>query len=70
MNQDMTLQLLQAAEEPMHFHPEMEIIYVVEGSADVKIREWEYHLKRNDIILINSGIGQDRKSTRLNSSHS
>ncbi len=57
MNQDMTLQLLQAAEEPMHFHPEMEIIYVVEGSADVKIREWEYHLKRNDIILINSGIG-------------
>ncbi|MCI9175736.1 MAG: helix-turn-helix domain-containing protein [Lachnospiraceae bacterium] len=56
MNQEMTLQLFRHTEEPMHFHPEMELIYVIEGSADVKVGEWEYRPGKNDIILINSGV--------------
>ena len=56
MNQEMTLQLFRDTEEHMHFHPDMEVIYVIEGDAAVTTREWEYHLGRNDFILVNSGI--------------
>ena len=56
MNQEMTLQLFRDTEENNHFHPDMEVIYVIEGNVDVTIREWEYRLGKNDVILVNSGI--------------
>lgn len=56
MNQEMTLQLFRDTEEPRHFHPDMEMIYVIEGNAAVTIREWEYQLGKNDVILVNSGM--------------
>lgn len=56
MNQEMTVQLFRDTEENMHFHPDMEVIYVIEGHADVTIREWGYQLGKNDVILVNSGM--------------
>lgn len=49
-------QVLRHIEEPMHFHPEMEVIFIIDGEADVVIGEKQYHLEKEDIILLNSGI--------------
>lgn len=38
----------------MHWHKHMEILLVLEGSVNVSIRDEEYLLKENDLILINS----------------
>lgn len=38
----------------VHWHNEIEIILVLEGSIKVKIEEETYYLKENDLILINS----------------
>ncbi|MFA5576560.1 MAG: helix-turn-helix domain-containing protein [Tissierellaceae bacterium] len=38
----------------MHFHREMEIIMVLEGSVNVKVGSNEYLLRENDLILVNA----------------
>ena len=38
----------------MHFHPEMEIIMVLEGSVKVSLKDKTYLLDENDFILVNS----------------
>lgn len=40
--------------EPKHFHPEVELIFILEGNAFVKLFDKEYTLSKDDIILINS----------------
>ncbi len=42
--------------EPMHLHPEVELLYVVEGSVRVKIKDADFELGRDDILVINSSI--------------
>ncbi len=37
----------------MHWHKEIEIILVLEGTVKVRIGEEIYHLKENDLILVN-----------------
>lgn len=37
----------------MHFHKEIEIILVLEGSVNVIVDKKEYQLKENDLILLN-----------------
>lgn len=40
--------------ERKHFHPEVELIFILEGNALVKLFDKEYSLSKDDIILINS----------------
>ncbi len=42
--------------EVMHFHPEVEIVFVIEGCLRAKIKDSKYKLKKEDIILFNSNI--------------
>ncbi|MCP3764822.1 AraC family transcriptional regulator [Domibacillus sp. A3M-37] len=42
-------------EFPMHWHPEMEIVFVEKGEQWVTLRDAMYHLKEKDILLIGSG---------------
>lgn len=42
-------------EFPMHWHPEMEVLFVEEGEQLVTLRDDTYHLKEKDILLIGSG---------------
>lgn len=39
---------------PLHWHPELEILYLIDGELEVRIENQNYLLKKNDIILINS----------------
>lgn len=38
-----------------HFHSDIELIYLLEGELSVEIGEDKYNLKKEDIIVINSG---------------
>lgn len=42
--------------EPMHLHSEVELLYVVEGAAKVKIKDTVFEMCRDDILVINSSI--------------
>ena len=37
-----------------HLHTELELLYLVEGSADVRIKDKLFSMKREDIIVINN----------------
>ncbi len=39
-----------------HLHTDLELLYVVEGRVDVKIKDRDFSMKRDDIIVINSSI--------------
>ena len=48
--------IVQDPHEEKHFHPDMEVIYVVLGSIKVRIIDTEYILNKRDVIVINSGV--------------
>lgn len=41
---------------PSHWHDSIEIIYITSGNLQVEMGEYNYSLKENDCILINSGV--------------
>lgn len=41
---------------PSHWHDSIEILYITSGTLQVEIGEYNYSLKENDCILINSGV--------------
>ena len=50
------LEISKGQKETMHFHPEVEVIFVIEGKLRAKIKDFKYELKKDDIILFNSNI--------------
>lgn len=44
------------ATESMHFHPEPELLYVLEGTYRFKMQDTNLTLKKEDILVVNSGI--------------
>lgn len=50
------VQIIRNMDEDMHLHPEVELLYVMDGELEVTVHEKEYRLKRNDVILINSSL--------------
>jgi hypothetical protein len=48
--------LMQDVKEEEHLHSELEIIYVLEGTVEVKIREKSYSLGKEDVIVVNSSM--------------
>lgn len=61
MYEDMSLEVVKGISEERHFHPEIEIIFLIEGQAKVNIKDMTYCLEKEDIILINSGVMHDLK---------
>lgn len=54
--QGLQLIMFHASSEKEHWHTEIDVFFVVEGSARVCIQETTYHLKEEDILLVNSGL--------------
>ncbi|MCD7920963.1 MAG: helix-turn-helix domain-containing protein [Clostridiales bacterium] len=52
----MEIQLYREMNEKPHFHSEIELIAVVDGSVTVSIKEHSYLLNKEDVILVNSGL--------------
>lgn len=50
----MDVQILSRLPKDTHFHQEVELVYVMEGELRLYVMEREYHLKREDICVINS----------------
>ena len=50
------LEISKGQKETMHFHPEVEVIFVIEGKLRAKIKDFKYELKKDAIILFNSNI--------------
>lgn len=50
----MDVQILNRLSGEVHFHQEVELIYVLEGELKLSVIEREYDLKRGDICVINS----------------
>jgi AraC-like DNA-binding protein/mannose-6-phosphate isomerase-like protein (cupin superfamily) len=42
--------------EETHFHPELEILYILEGEAEVHLGEHAYRMKKEDLLVVNSSI--------------
>lgn len=51
-----------------HWHDSIEIIYITSGSLQVEMGEYNYSLKENDCILINSGVVHSTRCLDSNTS--
>lgn len=56
------IKLLNNIKETNHFHPEIEIIFVVSGMLYVNTKDKYYELLKNDIILFNSNMSHKIES--------
>ena len=52
----MELELLREVREKRHFHPEIEVLFVVEGEAQVTLKDLSCQMEKEDVFLINSGV--------------
>lgn len=57
------IQILRDIKEKNHFHPEIEVIFVISGSMFVNLKNNYYELKKKDIILFNSNISHQIESS-------
>lgn len=56
LQRGLEFEISKGQKETMHFHPEVEVVFVIEGSLRAKIKDSKYELKKDDIILFNSNI--------------
>lgn len=53
---DFEVDIVKGLCEASHFHPELEILFIIEGNATVNVKSRKYELKKEDALLINSNI--------------
>ena len=51
---DFEVDIVKGLCEASHFHPELEILFIIEGNATVNVKSRKYELKKEDALLINS----------------
>lgn len=56
MNRDMDLSLSRGLSEAAHLHPELELLFVVEGQAQVQFGTEHRTLGKEDVLLVNSSL--------------
>ena len=62
MNSELGCRVTKDLNESMHFHPELEVIYVVAGEAEVVIQDMKYQMEKHDVIAVNPGLPHEIKS--------
>lgn len=50
----MDLKVLDLQAEREHFHQEIQLIYLLEGSMELKVAGQDFRLERDDIIVVNA----------------
>lgn len=48
------LEVLENREEKEHFHQDIELLYVLQGTLDVLVEQKTSHMKREDVLIINA----------------
>lgn len=56
MYNGMELEISKTSKGDRHFHPELEVLFLIDGQADVRIKDSMYTMKNEDVIVINSGV--------------
>lgn len=51
---DFEVEIVKAPHETSHFHPELEILFVIEGRAVTTVKSSKYELGKDGILLVNS----------------
>ncbi|MDO4622820.1 MAG: helix-turn-helix domain-containing protein [Eubacteriales bacterium] len=51
-----SVDVIRNMDEPMHLHPDIEVLYCLEGELEVRIRDKKYIMHKDDVILINSSV--------------
>lgn len=51
-------------DQSMHFHPEMELVFVIEGTVEATVKDKTCTLSREDFLLVNSGLSHRLKCPR------
>jgi beta-xylosidase/AraC-like DNA-binding protein len=49
-----TYDIMMRQKEETHFHQDVELIYVLEGEMELKVEGDTFHLKREDIVVVNA----------------
>ncbi len=50
------LELHNTADDKEHFHPHVELLYVLEGQMDVRVETRVAHMTAGDLMVVNSGL--------------
>ena len=53
---DFEINIIKNPEQKVHFHPELEIIFVIEGTVTANVKSNKYKLKKEDVLLFNSNV--------------
>lgn len=57
------ISIVKSPYEASHFHPELEILFVIEGNAVITVKSRKYELKKDDILLVNPNTPHIVEST-------
>lgn len=60
---DLNSRVIKDYNEERHFHPELEVLYIVTGEADVTIEDMRYQMEKHDVIAVNPGLPHTVKSS-------
>lgn len=54
-----SIDVVRGVSQGQHFHPEMEILYVLDGQAKLHIQDKSWIMEKDDIIVVNSGVSHE-----------
>lgn len=54
-NQEINFSINKGLNRALQFRPELELLFLISGTADVEIKDTTYHLEQEEFLLINSG---------------
>lgn len=54
-----SIDVVRNVSQGQHFHPEMEILYVLDGQIEVHVQEKSWTMEKDDIIVVNSGVSHE-----------
>ena len=52
----LTYHIVKGIQRDFHWHPEVEVLFAVEGTSRVTIRNTTFTMKREDVLVINSSM--------------
>lgn len=54
--QDFEVVITRRCGQPNHFHPELELCFVIDGTVEMTVKDRSYQLEREDFLLVNQGV--------------
>ena len=60
---DLNSRVIKDYNKERHFHPELEVLYIVTGETDVTIEDMRYQMEKHDVIAVNPGLPHTVKSS-------